>query len=314
MNIKLHIVMVVVATLSLGEGRSQTISADYLVVKPETRGWPEGGEIQLQGAGAYPNWQLDVYHDVFRIHTGGQARFELTSAGDLGIGTGFPQAKLDVAGDARLSGSLAASGWLSAGSGQLELGSAQAGCVPYIDFHYGTGTWTDYNVRLINDAPGVLTAVCDLKITGKATTRSLEITGGTDIAEMFTSPQALEPGTVVVADVEHEGQVRTASAAYDDAVIGIVSGAGDIKPAQILRLPGTLADGEIPVSMGGRVWCKCDASNGDIKPGTLLTTSATPGHAMKASDKARAQGAIVGKALTSLKEGKGLVLVWVTHQ
>jgi hypothetical protein len=131
---------------------------------------------------------------------------------------------------------------------------------------------------------------------------------------MFTSSETLEPGTVVVADVEHEGQVRTASTAYDDAVIGIVSGAGDIKPAQLLRPPGTLADGEVPVSMGGRVWCKCDASNGDIKPGTLLTTSATPGHAMKASDKARAQGAIVGKALTSLKEGKGLVLVWVTHQ
>jgi len=64
----------------------------------------------------------------------------------------------------------------------------------------------------------------------------------------------------------------------------------------------------------GRVYCWADASNGPIEPGELLTTASTPGHAMKVTDHPSAQGAIIGKAMTALKEGKGLVLVLVTLQ
>jgi len=45
-----------------------------------------------------------------------------------------------------------------------------------------------------------------------------------------------------------------------------------------------------------------------------LTTSGIPGHAMKAGNRARAQGAIIGKAMTGLNAGRGLVLVLVTLQ
>ena len=62
------------------------------------------------------------------------------------------------------------------------------------------------------------------------------------------------------------------------------------------------------------MYCQVDASFGAIKPGDLLTTSSTPGYAMKVRNHARAQGAILGKALTGLKSGKGLVLVLVTLQ
>jgi hypothetical protein len=42
--------------------------------------------------------------------------------------------------------------------GSIELGnSTVAGKTPFIDFHYGTGSNQDYNVRLINDANGRLT-------------------------------------------------------------------------------------------------------------------------------------------------------------
>jgi mannose-6-phosphate isomerase-like protein (cupin superfamily) len=68
------------------------------------------------------------------------------------------------------------------------------------------------------------------------------------------------------------------------------------------------------VALSGRVYVWVDASKGAIQPGDLLTTSSTPGHAMKATDAKKAQGAIIGKAMTSLKEGKGLVLVLVTLQ
>jgi hypothetical protein len=69
-----------------------------------------------------------------------------------------------------------------------------------------------------------------------------------------------------------------------------------------------------PVALTGRVWCFCDASYGAIAPGDRLTTSATPGHAMKAADPDRAGGAVLGKAMSELKAGKGLVLVLVSMQ
>ncbi len=45
-----------------------------------------------------------------------------------------------------------------------------------------------------------------------------------------------------------------------------------------------------------------------------LATSSTPGRAMKVSDHLKAQGAILGKAMSTLKEGQGMVLVLVTLQ
>jgi hypothetical protein len=62
------------------------------------------------------------------------------------------------------------------------------------------------------------------------------------------------------------------------------------------------------------VYVKAETSAGSIHPGDMLTTSDTPGHAMKAADREQAQGAILGKAMTSLESGEGLVLVLVTLQ
>ena len=77
---------------------------------------------------------------------------------------------------------------------------------------------------------------------------------------------------------------------------------------------GTVADGEHPVALTGRVWCWYDASCGATEPGDRLTTSATAGHAMKVTDVSRAPGAVIGKAMTMLAEGRGLVLVLVQPQ
>ncbi len=60
--------------------------------------------------------------------------------------------------------------------------------------------------------------------------------------------------------------------------------------------------------------CKVDADISPIKPGDLLTTSATKGHAQKAAESTRAAGAVLGKALGSLKKGKGAIPVLVTLQ
>ena len=60
---------------------------------------------------------------------------------------------------------------------------------------------------------------------------------------------------------------------------------------------------------------KCfDATASPIHPGDLLTTSHTPGHAMKVSEDAKARFAVLGQALTGLAEGRGWVQVLVGKQ
>ena len=58
-----------------------------------------------------------------------------------------------------------------------------------------------------------------------------------------------------------------------------------------------------------------DASKHAIEPGDLLTSSDTAGHAMKSTKRKKTNGAVIGKALTSLEKGdKGLVLVLINLQ
>jgi hypothetical protein len=71
---------------------------------------------------------------------------------------------------------------------------------------------------------------------------------------------------------------------------------------------------EVPLAVVGIVPCKASAENGPIERGDLLVTSSTPGHAMKGTDRNRMLGAVVGKALEPLREGKGVIQVLVTLQ
>ena len=81
----------------------------------------------------------------------------------------------------------------------------------------------------------------------------------------------------------------------------------------LLRQEGVFDDGR-NVALSGRVYVKADATQGSIRPGDLLTTSERAGHAMKVTDPTRSQGAILGKAMSALTDGTGLVLVLVSLQ
>ncbi len=144
--------------------------------------------------------------------------------------------------------------------------------------------------------------------------RLLTIRGGADLAEPFAmSHSGVEPGSVVVIDEDHPGKLRRSTQAYDKKAAGIVSGANGIRPGISMVQEDKLEAGE-NVALSGRVYVHADAAYGAIKPGDLLTTSDTPGHAMKVTEHAQAQGAILGKAMSGLKDGKGMVLVLVTLQ
>jgi hypothetical protein len=70
----------------------------------------------------------------------------------------------------------------------------------------------------------------------------------------------------------------------------------------------------VPVALLGRVWCRAAARGEAIELGDLVTTAATPGHAMKACDPQRSFGAVIGKALDRLTDGTGLIRVLVALQ
>ena len=162
-----------------------------------------------------------------------------------------------------------------------------------------------------------ISLVGDVSGEGKITTQVLQITGGSDLSESFdvnAVHETLKPGMIVCIDSNNPGELVTSSKAYDRTVAGVISGAGGVKPGMLMGQKGSKADGEHPVALTGRVYCYVDADEGAVRPGDLITTSATPGHGMKVSDHAKAQGAIIGKAMTPLEKGRGLVLVLVSLQ
>jgi hypothetical protein len=149
-------------------------------------------------------------------------------------------------------------------------------------------------------------------------TRDLTVDGeiwanAADCAEDFDlgGAELSEPGTVMV--LGEEGSLYPSQSAYDRRVVGVVSGAGSYRPAIVLDKQIARSNRR-PIALLGKVFCKVDASSAPVKAGDLLTTSSTPGHAMKAVDPATAFGAVIGKALRALDEGQGLIPILVTLQ
>ncbi len=152
---------------------------------------------------------------------------------------------------------------------------------------------------------------------GRILTDELEL-NGSDLAEKFdvnASPATLvKPGMLVSIDPDDPGALTVSHVEYDPKVVGIVSGAGGIRTGIYMGQEGTLADGEYPIAIAGRVYVNATTEGGIIEPGDLLTTSSRPGYAIKAADTSRTKGAIVGKAMTGLDAGEGLVLLFVSLQ
>ncbi len=136
---------------------------------------------------------------------------------------------------------------------------------------------------------------------------------GADCAENFdvAEAQTIAPGTVVV--LGKGGALEESGRAYDRRVAGVVSGAGKFRPGIVLdRHVGET--NRQPVALVGKVYCKVDADIAPIEIGDMLTTSSTPGHAMRADDPAKSFGAVIGKALESREAGKGLLPILVCLQ
>jgi len=240
--------------------------------------------------------------------TGGNINLRLMSTGLLGLGTTSPQQTLHINRD-------------TTASVRFRLENDE-GFVDFLTDNGAMGLMTGGSSRLYitstgNVGIGTLAPSTKLHVNGETTTSVLNITGGADLSEHFDiqSEHEITPGMVVSINPTNPGQLQVCSKAYDHSVAGVVSGAGGVNPGMIMGHQGTLADGEHPVALTGRVYVLVDAADHAITPGDMLTTSSTPGHAMKVADYDMAKGAIIGKAMTPLAQGeKGLVLVLVTLQ
>jgi hypothetical protein len=134
-----------------------------------------------------------------------------------------------------------------------------------------------------------------------------------DVAEWVPATTPLNPGTVVVLNLEKTNEVMESDHAYDTAVAGVVSS----QPGLILG-EGSLTKEKIATS--GRVLVRVSAAEGPIRVGDLLVTSNTPGVAMRSRPitvggaKIHRPGTIIGKALQPLPSGDGEILVLLTLQ
>jgi len=161
----------------------------------------------------------------------------------------------------------------------------------------------------------------DIRITNDAGVETIRLDGqsgdielvGADCAEEFDvvdADRALQGAVMVIGD---DGRLRPCTESYDRRVAGVISGAGGYSAGVTLDKRRGAA-GRRPVALMGKVFTQVDATYGPIAVGDILTTSQTPGHAMRATDPARAFGAVLGKALRPLPEGRGLLPTLVALQ
>jgi hypothetical protein len=261
------------------------------------------------------------------IKTNNSEAMYIDPNGLVGIGTTNPTQRLTLdSGNISLpnasegvNGNLYFGGTTDTGEVGMRLfGGNVNGSIPsgFVDVRAGTPT-----DGLIFRVDTFLGGTERMRITASGTvevTGTLNVSGditmpASDFAEDFqvAPSDAVEPGTVMVLD--ENGLLRPSDKSYDRKVAGVISGAGDFRPGLILDRRSS-SEGRLPLALVGKVYCKADAAYGPIEVGDLLTSSPTPGHAMKASDPLQAFGAVLGKALRPLKSGQALVPILVSLQ
>lgn len=280
-------------------GSSQNFVGDQFYLFDETSNQsrmtiqPNGGAISFPfgdvGIGVTPQTGT-------RLDVGGIGRFT-TPNGVINLGTPNSETGISIVGtnraDLRFNGTTLT---LAAGNGIGVPGNT------------GISVNTSGNVGI-----GTINPTTKFEVAGTTKTGTLQITGGSDLAENFEIAGEIKPGMVVAIDSKNPGKLILAHGAYNRQVAGIVSGANNLAAGMILP---NLTENEksLPVALSGRAWVYADATINAIKAGDLLTTSEIPGCAMKVTKFKRANGAIIGKAMTELKSGTGLVLVLVALQ
>ena len=130
-----------------------------------------------------------------------------------------------------------------------------------------------------------------------------------DMAENVPVVEKVEPGDVVrIERVDQKNfnnsRFSKTTRAYDKTAFGVVS--------DTFGLAMGPAQNRSPVALAGIVKVKVDPRQGKIEPGDLLTSSPTPGHAMKATQDI--PGTVFGKAMEGAEGNPQVILMLVMHR
>ena len=262
-------------------------------------------------------------------------RMRISDAGNVGIGTSTPAAKLDVVGTIRGGnadtnignhpsyGSAYGAFWRQGADYSL----LTDGSNTYLNAPIGTGNvhfrsanadkmflqGSTGNVGIGTTSPNYkLDVAGNINSSGTITGNNI-IAKYQDVAEWVPASHALPAGTVVTLDPTKSNHVEASSKAYDTRVAGVISA----QPGIAL---GERGDNKVLVATTGRVRLKVDTSNGPIQVGDLLVTSDVPGVAMKSEPiklggrLMHMPGTLIGKALEPLATGQGRILVLLSLQ
>ncbi|HEY2987634.1 MAG TPA: hypothetical protein VGL11_07900 [Candidatus Binatia bacterium] len=149
----------------------------------------------------------------------------------------------------------------------------------------------------------------DVQADGTFTSPAADFAELLEVDDSGGDAEHSQPGDVLVINPE-TGKLRRSSGAYSTEIAGVYSAKPGFLGGRSIEDESTAQT--VPVALIGIVPTKASAENGAIRPGDLLTSSNTPGHAMKCTEKLQCFGATIGKALEPLDSGTGLIKVLVT--
>lgn len=131
-----------------------------------------------------------------------------------------------------------------------------------------------------------------------------------DLAETIDAAPGVEAADVVMADPNNTERVVKATGAYTGAAVGVISDGSSSFIVDSHADSDSIGSNGLngaPLVLAGRVPVKVTNEGGAIQPGDYLTTSSTPGMAMKATHA----GPSIGKALGFFNGDTGTVLALI---
>lgn len=218
---------------------------------------------------------VDSVSQLFQLNPSSSNPVVMTSTGNVGIGITSPVNKLEVAGGQTIGEDYAGI-YTAPENGLLVQGNVGIGIsAPSYSLDVGGGARFGCEDAGWNNGPA---------------------TDCSDIAEVYRSDGRVDIGELVAIGSQPD-VVTKSMTSYQKNVIGVYSTSpGLLVGGQTILGGGSnLGDNKIPVALSGRVPVKVSDENGPIQAGDYLTSSSTPGVAMKATKV----GPVIGQALES---------------
>ncbi len=168
--------------------------------------------------------------------------------------------------------------------------------------------WVDVDPGEPTPAVFRVTQDGDMSADGSLRSAGTLESGFADVAEWVLISEPVTAGDVLELDPDNPGQYRISQTACSPYVAGVVS----TEPGFTLGNALASYEDKAILALVGMVPVKVTDEGGPILAGDLLVSSSTPGHAMRWVGQEACPCALIGKALESMQEDEGIILVLLT--